>query len=229
MKKQRLLGLIFCCILPILTACSAETGTTEGWYLRSENGGNFIIAEPYGPISMSDQSRGGTLFDSLNSGDFIEVSLGAVAESYPAQASVYTCKKLSDGSLADVPAETVAALEEMGYSFDSHSHTPAEEPLTADDPVSGYCGNTVTEVLLSGEAYSFWGSDSVTLTDILINLRYDPNQLCRCLPEFTVNTEFGGGYGVNLSESYARCEAGQAALTIEQVEKIREIIDKNCT
>ena len=69
----------------------------------------------------------------------------------------------------------------------------------------------------------------MTLPDILINLAYDPKQVCRCLPEFTVNTELGSGYGVNLSESYARCEGGQAALTVEQVTAIREILDRNCT
>ena len=67
----------------------------------------------------------------------------------------------------------------------------------------------------------------MTLTDILINLAYDPGQVCRCLPEFTVDTEFGG-YGVNLTESYARCEAGQAALTAEQTDAIRGILERNC-
>ena len=101
--------------------------------------------------------------------------------------------------------------------------------MTVDDPVVGYCGNTITDVVLNDETFSFWGGDSVTLTDILINLSYDPDQICRCLPEFTVNTEFGSGYSVSLSDAYARCESGQAALTAEQVEQIQGILERNCT
>ena len=94
-----------------------------------------------------------------------------------------------------------------------------------DDPVTGYCGNTVTTIDLDGKTYSFEGSDSVNLTDVLINLKYDPMKLCRCLPEFTVTTELGGPYGVNLSQGYARCSDGQADLTEEQVELIRQILN----
>lgn len=107
-----------------------------------------------------------------------------------------------------------------------HTHALASEPQTVEDPVSGYCGNTVTTVYLDGEENAFWGTDSVTLTDILINLSYDPEKVCRCAPEFTVDTEFGEGYGVNLTEGYARCADGQADLTREQLETIREIMDR---
>ena len=103
-------------------------------------------------------------------------------------------------------------------------HDLAEAPQTVDDPVTGYCGNTVTTIDLDGKIYSFEGSDSVNLTDVLINLKYDPMKLCRCLPEFTVTTELGGPYGVNLSQGYAHCLDGQADLTEEQVELIRKIL-----
>ena len=66
--------------------------------------------------------------------------------------------------------------------------------------------------------------NSVVVTDMLLNLRYDKNKLCKCLPEYTIDTEFGLGYGVNLSEGYARCDEGQADLTEEQVAKLEEII-----
>ena len=229
MKKQISLALILCCVLCFLSACSGGKSTLSGWYLQAENGGTLLVTEAGEPISLSDQSRGKNLFEGLDSGDFIEITHGAVAESYPAQAGVYACKKLNDGTLADVPADAVADLAELGYTFNDHSHAPAEEPLTVDNPVSGYCGNTITEVVLNVETYSFWGSDSVALTDLLLHLNYDPGQVCRCLPEFTVNTEFGSRYEVNLSDAYVRCETGQVSLTTEQVAKIREILDKNCT
>lgn len=108
---------------------------------------------------------------------------------------------------------------------DDHTHAPAEDPQTVDDPVTGYCGNTMTTIILDEKEYSFMGSDSVNLTDILINLKYDPMRVCRCASEFTVKTEFGEPYGVNLSQGYARCEDGQADLTEEQIEQIRDILD----
>lgn len=46
-----------------------------------------------------------------------------------------------------------------------------------------------------------------------------------CLTEFSVVTEDGTRYGVNLSEAFARCDDGQAALTEEQIERIRQILD----
>lgn len=125
--------------------------------------------------------------------------------------------------------ENLAAEGTAHYGFyvirDDHSHTPAEDPQTVEDPYSGYCGNTMTTITLDGKEYTFEGSDSVYLTDLLLNLDYDPMRVCRCTPEFEVTTEFGGPYGVNLSQGYARCEVGQADLTVEQVELIQEILD----
>ena len=66
--------------------------------------------------------------------------------------------------------------------------------------------------------------ESVTMTDILVNLDYDKNKLCKCLPEYTVDTEFGKGYGINLTDGYARCDKGQADLTSEQINKLKTII-----
>lgn len=106
-----------------------------------------------------------------------------------------------------------------------HTHQPVADEQTVSDPVSGYCGNTQTTIYFDGDKnYKFWGSESVTMTDILINLDYDKSKLCKCLPEYTVDTEFGAGYGINLTEGYARCDKGQADLTQEQVDELKNII-----
>ena len=60
---------------------------------------------------------------------------------------------------------------------------------------------------------------------MLVNLDYDPMHVCRCRPEYTVDTEFGTGYGINLTAGYARCDKGQADLTQEQIDTIAEIIE----
>ena len=125
--------------------------------------------------------------------------------------------------------ENLAAEGTVYYGFyvikDDHTLEHANDPQTVDEPVTGYCGNTMTTIILDEKEYTFMGSDSVNLTDILINLKYDPMRVCRCVPEFTIKTEFGEPYGVNLSQGYARCEEGQADLTEEQIERIREILD----
>ena len=110
---------------------------------------------------------------------------------------------------------------------DAHAHGPANEAETVDDPVSGYCGNTFTTVKFEdGKSHNFMGSESVKLTDVVINLEYDPNKLCKCRPEYTVITESGKEYGVHLhGEGYARCEEGQAELTEEQIKTVTQIIE----
>lgn len=112
-----------------------------------------------------------------------------------------------------------------GVKVSRHSHSTATEEQTVDEPFVGYCGNTQTTIYFhNGESYTFMSGNSVVVTDMLLNLRYDKNKLCKCLPEYTIDTEFGLGYGVNLSEGYARCDKGQADLTEEQVAKLEEII-----
>lgn len=108
-----------------------------------------------------------------------------------------------------------------------HTHQKADEPQTVSDPYNGYCGNTMTNVYRIADGQSsgaFMAGNSVYITDLLLNLDYDPQKICKCLPEYTVDTEFYRGYGVNLSEGYARCDKGQAELTSEQIDKLREIL-----
>lgn len=123
------------------------------------------------------------------------------------------------------PAEEPSAPAEP----DEPEHQPADEPLVTAEPDMLYCGNTVTTITVDGTDYSFWGDDSVVLTDLLLHLVYDPDAICRCPPEYKINTEFGSGYGVNLTNSYARSPDGQVSLTEEQVDLIQAIIDRNCT
>ena len=108
---------------------------------------------------------------------------------------------------------------------DDHSHQAAATAQTVDDPFVGYCGNTQTTLHIGDKEYTFMYGNSVTLTDILLNLKYDPMRICRCRPEYTVDTEFGKGYGINLTAGHARCDKGQADLTQEQIDTIAEIIE----
>lgn len=106
-----------------------------------------------------------------------------------------------------------------------YPHMYAVEPQTVSDPVTGWCGNTLTTIHLAGEAFTFMGGESVTLSSILVNLKYDPQKVCRCAGEYLVDSEFEKGYEINLSQAFVRCSEGQADLTREQVETIQMIIE----
>lgn len=107
---------------------------------------------------------------------------------------------------------------------DIHLHSTALNPQTVENPITGYCGNTQTTLYIGEKSYTFMYDYSVILTDILVNLDYNPDKVCRCMPQYRVDTEFGTNYHIHLDYGFARCDKGQADLTVEQVKKIEEII-----
>lgn len=108
-------------------------------------------------------------------------------------------------------------------SAETHGHTAAAQPQISKDPEMLYCGNTFTKIYKNDVQYGFDGSRSVDLTDLLIHLQYT-EPVCNCLPEYTVDTEFGTGYGISLDGCYVRYDGRQVSLTQEQTEKITEMI-----
>ena len=70
----------------------------------------------------------------------------------------------------------------------SHSHSNKLKDNTVSNPITGFCGNTVTTITKDGKEYSFWGGDSVEITSILINLDLS-DSVCECSPEFMVDIE----------------------------------------
>jgi len=124
--------------------------------------------------------------------------------------------------------------DSSGTDGDFHSHHPIEGNNIVDHENVGYCGNTVTTISNyspeSEDAWekSFWGSDSVALTDLLLYLDYRED-ICRCMPEYRVDTEFGEDYGINLTEGYVRHGDKQVDLTPRQAETVREIIERICS
>lgn len=129
------------------------------------------------------------------------------------------------------PAPEAPALEETAPEEKPCVHQASQGNNVIEHEAAGYCGNTITtvsrETRMGDEPWeaSFWGDDSVVLTDLMRYLDYS-GDVCRCLPEYNVDTEFGTGYGVNLTEGYARHDGGQTDLTEEQVKKIRDILER---
>lgn len=197
--------------------------------------GVLFVDEHNSPVVLHDASVGGNLFAGLQTGDKVQVYYEFVMESYPAQAYTDYCRLIERGTPEDIPAETQQQLASIGWlteertATDCTPHTPVATPQTVDDPVIGYCGNTRASLTVTGETVTFYYGDAVTLTDILINLAYDPSAVCRCEAEFTADTEMAAGtFEVNLTKAFVRCDAGQAALTAEQVQALQEIV-KNQT
>lgn len=133
------------------------------------------------------------------------------------------------GSVPEEPGQTDVSQPEEP----DHSHQRAQADNILPHEEVGYCGNTITKVRQNERLeedpweVSFWGSDSVALTDLLIHLDYS-GEICRCLPEYYVDTEFSQeAYGLNLTSGYVRYGEGQVELTQEQVELIQGILERN--
>ena len=162
----------------------------------------------------------------LITGALFGISTLRAGKSSPAE--MMTMQALETYAAADAPEAADRAQNSLEAASDAdtgHTHAPAEDEALKD-AASGYCGNTSATVYLDGEARVISGSDAIALTDILENLDYHPEKVCRCMTEYTVETEMGIGYEINLTESFVRCELGQADLTREQAQTIREILAK---
>ena len=129
----------------------------------------------------------------------------------------------------EAPAEEEQAAEDTvtGTGAQSslhidHAHHPAGPAEIKEK--SGWCGNMMVTVYLDTMHYTLSGTHAVTLTDILYYLDYSPDALCRCAAEFTVDTEMGKGYQINLTEYFVRYDGGQAPLTEEQAQAIQSVV-----
>ncbi len=126
-----------------------------------------------------------------------------------------------------LPPEKTLEMPINARTEREHFHEPCALPQTVSDPVMGYCGNTMTTVHFSnGKKHSFMFGNSVSLTDFLMHLKYDPQKTCSCLFEYKVDTEFESGYEISLTKSFVRSTSGQADLTLEQIETLKDIFSQ---
>lgn len=189
------------------TAMAACFVLLMGAGLVFQKKGSKTEAAPEAPMAMAPQI---TMESAV-----MEVPAEEAAPEAPAEAG-------SSTNSAAMGADEAPA--EDGLSVD-HSHRFAEAKKEAEEVPSGYCGNLVTRITLDGVQYDLHGADSDAVTNILRSLDYDPDAVCRCMAEFTVDIETMAGIEVNLTEAFARCELGQAALTEQQVVILRDIVD----
>ena len=114
----------------------------------------------------------------------------------------------------DVTLDRFEALYSSSEKEDGD--TKAESSLTQ----GGY-------LLFRGKKYPISAADGKLLYSIVKDLPYHPLKVCKCLPQFKFEAEDGSSYGLHLSEGYARCSEGQAALSEEQILQIRVILARN--
>lgn len=122
-------------------------------------------------------------------------------------------------------AKVTITLDGTAYT---HEHTAPDESLIPNDLPTGFCGNMIATVsFLDGASHTFSYGDAVELTELLMGLPYDPQAVCRCMTEYSATIEWKiADYGINLTEGFARCETGQATLTDEQIDTLRDIIER---
>lgn len=124
------------------------------------------------------------------------------------------------------PKEEPASGNAEEAPASGHSHAPAESFAEDEQASTGAtCGNTTATLYYGEHVYPLSGSSAVTVTNILYHLHYDPAMLCSCLPEITIDTELGTGYAISLTDHFVRHDGGQAALTIEQAEVLKQAIE----
>ena len=131
------IGILLCVLALLLSACAAQAAEperteTEGRLLLAENGTALLVTEDGTPMTLAVQAEGEDPWAGYHSGDRIRVTHDGVSETYPAQTGAYAWERLEEGTLEDVPEETLAALEELGWAFGREARVPAAEPQTAD-------------------------------------------------------------------------------------------------
>lgn len=183
--------------------------------LRLEEGAAYLQTDET-TLSLFDGTRDKNLFSDLHSGDKILLLRGPLRETYPVQTDGFYALRLAKAG------DSAAAKEARSSPSHTHAQTEKEHGESGQLPVS--CDNTETTVTFEdGKSYPLVYENSIALTDLLAHLSYDPDMICNCRPEYSVCTEFGI-WGVNLTERYARCSDGQAALTEQQTQKIKTIL-----
>lgn len=155
-------------------------------------------------------------------GVMIAVCIAAVMTANGDKSFALQKVKAADEVLEDVKRYD----EEPSIKDEDHTHEPEQKEQTVLSSITDYGRNTRTTIYFSeGKSYTFADSKSSELIDLLSNLEYDQGKICKCLPEYKVNAELENEYGINLSDGYARCDKGQAELTEEQINIMKEIIE----
>jgi hypothetical protein len=122
---KKIISIVLCALLAIsLASCSAvsengeesERWTIRGRYCEDTNGTSLLLSDEEGAICITPAGTE-DLFDDLENGDEIEISVDGVAETYPVQATVYSYTLIEKGTVENLDAEEIQDLETLGWEF----------------------------------------------------------------------------------------------------------------
>lgn len=120
MKKRVIIiaGIILLCMLLVggmgMYFMSAKSLSVSTGRCIAGNNGRYLVMFSYDPAVMSNRTNNENLFADLQTGDKIWILHGPIAETYPAQIGVYAYGLLEKGGEADIPADIMKSLAELG-------------------------------------------------------------------------------------------------------------------
>lgn len=135
------------------TVTDYEIWSMTRYYLRTDRcdmiiketdiGNGKVLYEPT-VIYFEGEEQGDVPFDSLKTGDKIEVDVKLVMTTYPGRAPIYGLRFIESGNVSNIDDETLLQLESMGYHTVIGEKT--EQPSVTRS--SGYFVRTKTDCFL---------------------------------------------------------------------------------
>lgn len=118
MKKVLISAMVIIVVAVTAFALFMATGSkslVSGYSLRCSNDTYMIIEETGSPIHYSFSKAMGTNVEKLTDGDRILIISDLINLSYPGSTRAHFVLKLSDGSVENIPEETLLSLQELGW------------------------------------------------------------------------------------------------------------------
>jgi hypothetical protein len=127
----------------------ADLWTISGRYCESANGKSLLLSEKEGAICIVPADTE-DLFADLENGDEIEISVDGVAETYPAQATVYSCTLIQKGTVEDLDMEELQALNDLGWEFPFALGVTNESDSGSEENMESNLADTEEETIHDG-------------------------------------------------------------------------------
>jgi len=122
-----------------------------------------------------------------------------------------------------------AAPAEGSGAGQDRNMSPAAEAAPAESNANQTAGSAPSVVVQpEGIARSLPKEEAISIANILKNLDYRGENQCECIAQIAIVVDGQTRYAINLEEGFVRCQAGQAALTPEEVRILREILMPYC-
>lgn len=130
---------------------------------------------------------------------------------------------LTEEAMKGCPTAPASATSGSG----THTHSPAESAASREEPAPAYAGEITVTAHPGGQTYILTGEEAAAVVRLLEELSYESDATCRCMAEYTVDTETAEGYQISLTNSFVRFSGAQAALTREQTDRLRQLLENS--